>query len=170
MTQCDCSFVPPPDRALSKAQRMDVAANTCAPLRWYDIVIHYVCLSLTFEDIFLALQGLPRHMQGERQAEYFAGLWSDTLLQDLLWRVVSTNKACKEQPYLAPIWSWAAVSGDLQWFASLKHVFHQSQPQARIVSVTTDPVSADLLSALKVGDWAYKDNASRLIALQGREI
>lgn len=151
MTSCDCGFAPPPDRALSKAQRMDVAANSCAPLRWYDIVIHYVRLNLTFQDVFPALQGLARRMQEERQSEYFAGLWSDTLLQDLLWRVVSTKGARRTQPYLAPTWSWASMSGDLQWFTSLRHVFDQFQPQAWILSVTTDPVGVDPLGALNGG-------------------
>lgn len=85
MTSCDCGFAPPPDHALSKAQGMDVTVNSCAPLRWYDIVIDYVRLNLTFqEDVFPALQGLAKHMQEDRQSECFAGLWSDTLLQDLL--------------------------------------------------------------------------------------
>lgn len=151
-TMCDCGFAPPPDRALSKAQRMGVIANSCAPLRWYDIVIHYVRLNFTFqEDIFPALQGLARHMQEERQCEYFAGLWGDTLLQDLLWRVVSANKARKEQPYLAPTWSWASVSGKLQWFTSLKRVFDQFQPQAQVVSIKTESVGADPLGALNGG-------------------
>lgn len=43
------------------------------------------------------------------------------------------------------------MSGDLQWFTSLRHVFDRSQPQARILPVTIDPVGADPLGALNGG-------------------
>lgn len=145
-TTCKCIFVPPPNCALSKAERMDAAANGCASLRWHDIVIHYTRLKLSFEqDTLPAPQDLAKHMQEEQQCEYFAGLREDTILQDLLWRVVSTTFTFREQPYLAPTWSWAFVTGGLGWFTSLKRVFDQFQPQACILSVRTDSVGVDPL-------------------------
>lgn len=84
-TTCERTFVPPPDCALSKAERMDAAANGCASLRWYDIVIYETRLKLSFQqDTLPALRGLAKHMQEEQQCEYFARLWEDTVLQDLL--------------------------------------------------------------------------------------
>lgn len=57
------------------------------------------------------MSGLAEKFAEELQDKYYAGLWGNTLLVDMLWQgnydvVWPPNK----QNYISPSWSWAAVN------------------------------------------------------------
>jgi hypothetical protein len=57
-------------------------------IRWHEIIKHYSRLDLTIEsDLLPAIAGLAREAEGCRTGSYLAGLWEDSLIEDLLWRV-----------------------------------------------------------------------------------
>lgn len=82
---------------------------------WYHMVIQYSALRLTVrEDKLPAISGLANvlyHHRAKTPGSYLAGLWKDTLIWDLCWRVrregSSTNFSLT-----TPSWSWAS-SGDI---------------------------------------------------------
>ncbi|KAF2682599.1 HET-domain-containing protein [Lentithecium fluviatile CBS 122367] len=82
--------------------------------RWRNVVQEYSRLDLTFaKDRFPALAGLARQMQTYRKSEYYAGLWADSFIGDLLWEAnygIYEQAEPRESDNTAPTWSWASVN------------------------------------------------------------
>ncbi|KAK0745692.1 heterokaryon incompatibility protein-domain-containing protein [Schizothecium vesticola] len=80
--------------------------------KWRELVTSYSRLRLTYlKDLFPALSGSARQLQRLRGGvRYLAGLWEDTLVEDLLWQGQEVWSPRPEE-WHAPTWSWAAVSG-----------------------------------------------------------
>ena len=88
---------------------------------WCHIVVQYTAFDLTkSSDVLPALSGLAELMSRSRQGEdYLAGLWSGSLITDLLWYRYRESyrhgpKAIPgpaEETWRAPTWSWASVYG-----------------------------------------------------------
>jgi len=79
---------------------------------WRTMVSSYTSLDITKSgDRLPALGGLAKHMSLRRSSRYLAGLWEDSLNDDLLWAVytTSTYKRPRPLPRTAPTWSWASV-------------------------------------------------------------
>jgi hypothetical protein len=76
---------------------------------WHGIVERYFHRSLTkLSDFLPALSGIVCRMQKFGAGEYLAGLWKESLLEDLLWSG-SSPLTSRAQPYRAPTWSWASL-------------------------------------------------------------
>ncbi|KAF2186748.1 hypothetical protein K469DRAFT_687100 [Zopfia rhizophila CBS 207.26] len=85
---------------------------------WHRMVEAYCKLSLTKPaDKLPALSGLADQMRSRRGSNYFAGLWDDTLLDDILWSVstLDDKRAPKLVPWRAPSWSWASVADSIRY-------------------------------------------------------
>ncbi|KAK3386292.1 heterokaryon incompatibility protein-domain-containing protein [Sordaria brevicollis] len=85
--------------------------------QWHTIIESYSRLKLSFAgDKFPALSGLAQQMSKTRGPEvrYLAGLWSDSLLTDLLWTAAyvwslhAIDRILQANEWRAPSWSWAA--------------------------------------------------------------
>ena len=79
---------------------------------WRTMICSYGALLLTkSKDRLPAIGGLAKEMADVRKSRYLAGLWEDTLNDDLLWTIRTTSKYKKPRPYPrnAPTWSWASV-------------------------------------------------------------
>ncbi|KAK3994952.1 heterokaryon incompatibility protein-domain-containing protein [Cladorrhinum sp. PSN332] len=86
---------------------------------WYRMIENYTDRSITKStDRLPALSGLAQAIIRETidKSGYLAGIWKTGLLEGLLW--------CKSKPgdalsptleYVAPFWSWAAVTGRVQF-------------------------------------------------------
>jgi hypothetical protein len=115
---------------------------------WYIIVSQYTKCELTFsKDVLPALQGIAKHVQGERQCAYYAGLWEDTLISDLLW-IVHIRDPIKPREYRAPSWSWASAGGYVNWLSVLDI---ELRNEASIISVETTPAGDDPLGEVTAG-------------------
>lgn len=79
----------------------------------------YCKLNLTNpRDKLPALSGLADQIRSRRGSKYVAGLWDDSVIQDLLWRVsvdARDNLLPKASPWRAPSWSWASVSDRIRY-------------------------------------------------------
>ncbi|KAL1389282.1 heterokaryon incompatibility protein-domain-containing protein [Phyllosticta capitalensis] len=75
---------------------------------WHDVVTEYSRLSLTrASDRLPAMAGIAKLTQTIRcNDEYLAGLWKNSLIEDLLW---STWGRRSRNTSLAPSWSWACM-------------------------------------------------------------
>jgi hypothetical protein len=79
---------------------------------WRTMVCCYTVLSLTkSKDRLPAIGGLARQMAAARKSRYLAGLWEESLQDDLLWIVPASSRLKRPRPYPlnAPTWSWASV-------------------------------------------------------------
>lgn len=109
---------------------------------WHSVVKTYSGLQLTFEsDIFPALQGIAHVMQQSKNCEYYAGLWEDSLIQDMLWFCPKPN--LRPFAFRAPTWSWASVVGKVGYVT-------RSVPKicASVQSVTVTPVGSSPLGQI----------------------
>ena len=83
---------------------------------WHDLVSDFSALSLTREDDVLpAIAGLAKEHQQHRGSRYFAGLWEDSFILDLMW-TVKYSKRSTPRRWRAPSWSWASVNDSISYF------------------------------------------------------
>jgi Heterokaryon incompatibility protein (HET) len=93
---------------------------------WWKIVMDYSRMQLSYEkDIFPALSGVAELQRAVRGSTYHAGLWSDTLIYDLLWRVPKNwdlpilefqyERVARPSEWRAPTWSWASVKSAVEY-------------------------------------------------------
>jgi hypothetical protein len=116
---------------------------------WWKTVEQYSQLNLTFEkDIFPALSGIAHLHQKVNQCDFFAGLWSDTFLIDLLWHTTfnsniigRTEKDClalRPKEWRAPSWSWASITTPVVYTSIQKHKSSITE-----FNITFRPMSGD---------------------------
>jgi hypothetical protein len=86
---------------------------------WHNIVKDYTCRMLTNEtDKLPALAGLAAAYGQATGKSYMAGLWRQSLLEDLLWEQGTWEDGNEVEPsvparYRAPSWSWASLDGNI---------------------------------------------------------
>jgi hypothetical protein len=136
-------------------KQVDLNKQRSRPETWHGCVRHYSHLSLTYpKDAFPALQGVAKHIQTERQSTYYAGIWGDNVLNDLLWRKWSRAADLNVAKYLAPTWSWASRSGSLSWHTDVnvdwdpEGIFHLD---AVCISISTTPAGDDPMGEIVAG-------------------
>lgn len=85
---------------------------------WRTIVATSTSLHLTkSKDRPPAIGGLARDMASIRKSKYLAGVWEDTVNDDLLWSVtVVTSKKPWQTPPTALSWSWASVGHFIRYW------------------------------------------------------
>jgi len=110
---------------LKRRFQSSVETGNCA-LRlantWREIIHEYTKRKLTFQtDVFPALAGLVKKMQALRGSKYYAGLWEDDLVGDLLWEAEDEEWYPVGHTYpppdkwRAPSWSWASSTAIINW-------------------------------------------------------
>ncbi|KAM7203907.1 hypothetical protein V8F33_001878 [Rhypophila sp. PSN 637] len=111
---------------VSDQQSLDNKAYNHRQL-WRTMVTEYTTHQLShLSDRLPAILGLANEMQHRRKSEYLAGLWRDTLIQDMCWRKVissppPTRKVDKGRlrtplnQQRAPTWSWGSVDHPIEF-------------------------------------------------------
>ena len=66
------------------------------------------------QDILPALSGLAHKFSKAKQSDYLAGLWSDSLLQDLMWFTETWRNQKRPPAWRAPTFSWASILHESQ--------------------------------------------------------
>lgn len=120
--------------------------------RWRDMVTQYSRLRLTFgSDRLPALAGLAKQMMRVRGGKYLAGMWEDSLFEDLCWTVVEERSSSETIPppkdagaYIAPSWSWASVLEPVQYGNDMINRRREQEfvPDAKLVSIKVVNVDA----------------------------
>lgn len=89
---------------------------------WRSAVMEYTHRGMTkFSDRLIAISGIAQAIQARTSNVYLAGLWQDQIIFDLLWCVpfnreyasetkYSTPESSRENPPVAPTWSWASTN------------------------------------------------------------
>jgi len=120
-------------------------------LNWRKIVMLYSSLRLTqLSDRLPALSGIANRVGQIRTAEqYMAGLWTDSLILDLLWCRDTFRPALEEEdsgrivPWAAPSWSWASAG----WGVSYMTFSAPYGPDYDIMKLYPEVVSAKCVLA-----------------------
>lgn len=123
---------------------------------WHDLIEDHSRLELTYEsDIFPATSGLAKELQRVRESKYLAGLWENSLLEDLCWHVASWRPARitsgRPTQWRAPTWSWASVTGSVRFTTSAGLL----DPCQVLESICT-PASTDPTGELTSGHLVLK--------------
>ncbi|KAF2430226.1 HET-domain-containing protein [Tothia fuscella] len=110
------------EKFLSKLTHQRALADSALPKvsrRWHAIVEEFTELGLTkTRDKLPALSGMAQQIQTLRVGHYLAGLWSDTLVDDLLWYRLDPSTATHPEKWRGPSWSWIALDGPVKFFDS----------------------------------------------------
>ncbi|PVH77380.1 HET-domain-containing protein [Cadophora sp. DSE1049] len=88
---------------------------------WQLLVQEYSGLRHTFhKDVLPALSGVAKMYLEKRPGDrYLAGLWEQTLVQDLAWTPLDNpERQPRLNVYRAPSWSWASITQQVLFFAT----------------------------------------------------
>lgn len=110
--------------------------STEIPRAWYSLLGSFGARKLTKpSDKLPAMSGLAQLVQKKANAEYVAGLWSNSMIKGMAWSALGRADAVSRDEYIAPSWSWASYDGIfspgdytppaipevLDWHVDLKH-------------------------------------------------
>jgi hypothetical protein len=122
---------------------------------WHDAAEVYTGMHLTYEsDIFPALQGIASMVHQHRRCAYHAGLWKDSLVQDMLW--FCREPRMRQQSFRAPTWSWASVIGQVEY------CYDPTEILATVLSVRTLPKGKSALGELREGSLKIRGPGFRI--------
>lgn len=110
-TFCECGHAP-----VDKQDRIKTAKKIdpkTVDHDWRDIVDLFSRLQLTVpSDTLPALSGLAKAARTYMPTgKYLAGLWTNSLVSDLLWAPQNPSNSRRTATYRAPSWSWASMDG-----------------------------------------------------------
>ncbi|KAF2666219.1 HET-domain-containing protein [Microthyrium microscopicum] len=118
---------------------------------WKNLISLYsYCEFTNLSDKLIALSAIVQRLQKASGYMYFAGMWSPTLMGDLLW----SSPYFKPRPseYRAPSWSWASIEGWISFPNTEVTNSPRTEPMAKFLSCecTTHPL--DIFKTGKVLD------------------
>jgi hypothetical protein len=91
---------------------------------WHEIVQGYTALKLTHRsDRQPAILGLAREMARKRRGRYLEGLWEDSLITDLAWRVgwtldITQRIKGEDGGTKGPSWSWTSIDAPCKYWGN----------------------------------------------------
>ncbi|EEU34768.1 uncharacterized protein NECHADRAFT_82410 [Fusarium vanettenii 77-13-4] len=174
-TACECGMSDALQAELSNKREYTQAMGNTERDRlkdaWRDMVQQYSGLDLTFaSDRFAAIAGVAKQMQGYRHANYFAGLWEDSMIGDMLWRSFRSpgeQMKPRNEGNKAPTWSWASV--EAPWI-TYEHLGTRLGARGRTVSFERiEDTYAKILSISgePLADGSFGDSELGAIIIQG---
>jgi hypothetical protein len=87
---------------------------------WYSLVELFSQTKLVFiSDRLPALAGIAHYVQDELHIQYAAGIWHQDLIRGLLWKGQTKVSLKLPGEYIAPSWSWAALTGPVSYSFSM---------------------------------------------------
>lgn len=115
-------------RGQQRLRGSDVLVDGGALQFWHSVVRDYSSRHLTnATDKLPALSGLAAALHQQTGDTYLAGLWENSILDDLLWanEAIYSSRGNRITPsrqpnYTAPSWSWASVHGIIDFHRSSK--------------------------------------------------
>lgn len=151
-SQCECQCSP---HAFVHEKPLKLSIdNIPFHSRWHVLVDDYTDRQLTYwTDRLPAISGIAQIMQKSTDSKYWAGLWSDSFPNCLLWRALDYHKnttkctSKRVQPYHAPTWSWASITGRVLLAQEYPKVV-----QRQSLEVKCKPATANRFGPLQSGE------------------
>ncbi|KAJ9662318.1 hypothetical protein H2198_001452 [Neophaeococcomyces mojaviensis] len=105
--------------SVSRAKRTQ---HLC-PVEWFHFIKQYSRADFSrFQDRLIALSSVARAVQPVVKSKYLAGLWSNDLIRGLEWYVYRPDTVPRGGK--APTWSWASVTGAIDFSALGLNTLH----------------------------------------------
>jgi hypothetical protein len=113
-------------------------------INWHDMVNGYVTRKLSFpSDKLTALSALASLYRERTGYTYLAGLWEESLINDLCWGTGQNKLFPRPKEYRAPSWSWAAIDVVAPFLYGRSWAYDiysetmgiAAQPQAKVMDV-----------------------------------
>jgi hypothetical protein len=166
-TDCECGReggLLPSNHAFNEAILKQSDTENIASL-WRTLVAQYSALQFTFEsDRLPALSGIVAVIQSARPGLYLAGLWSDTLIIDMLWYVDDDlredplpSPTPTTSPLSSPSWSWASVGAPVLYSVS-NSSFYEMTLQCHIEGFHCEPAGVSMTGRIKSG-WVRMNSS-----------
>ncbi|KAH7079529.1 heterokaryon incompatibility protein-domain-containing protein [Paraphoma chrysanthemicola] len=120
---------------LTQADEADLKDCPELVFHFHRVVEKYSALRLTRPtDRLPALSGLCKRVQHLRN-NFLAGLWSDSICYDLLWRVdtidlCSETNGARSLDYRGPTWSWISVNSPVSYWSDITNFRDPYVPQS----------------------------------------
>lgn len=101
---------------------------------WLGTAELYSYRKLTFEsDKLPALSGLASYFGERHGQEYYAGIFSGSIAETLLWAPYRPGCLSRSAKYIAPSWSWTSLIGPIKMKAPLLPEEESDSPRGRSV-------------------------------------
>jgi hypothetical protein len=128
-----------------------------ADRQWLEIISSFTAKSMTFsKDIFPALQGLAKMMPAS-MGPYVAGLWTNTLLNNLTWYLPYSGALERPEMWRAPSWSWASTSGYVSWpYKDHRTATVDFNTCIELVDVKVSPLGEDAMGEISSAELVIK--------------
>ncbi|KAH9885573.1 heterokaryon incompatibility protein-domain-containing protein [Cubamyces lactineus] len=115
--------------------------------RWQKIVQDYTRRELSNpSDKLVAISALAEMFTPALGPRYLAGLWHQSLSQDLLWHSCSVLSSSRPREYRGPSWSWASTNTSVYC-----HEYREKYPCAEVVECTVTLQNQQLLFGAVTG-------------------
>lgn len=155
MVQCECSgimigerYATGQEKFLTKLTHQAALSHSELPFvsrRWHAIVEEFSQLGLTkSRDKLPALSGIAQQISHMREGIYCAGLWTDTIVTDLLWYRLDPSTAEHTSKWRCPTFSWAGHDGPVRYFDA-PHV-----PDLPSLCIMNDTIKTLIINYLEV--------------------
>jgi hypothetical protein len=155
---CECSFTCP--TFADKQRHAKALTQGTDPKsfndRWRQMVSDYAALDLTYEsDRLPALSGAAKQMQAYRNGRYLAGLWEDSIVEDLMWWVKDDECQVSRRPkqWRAPSWSWASLESGFSHRIYPIKTTHCSILKAECIPAGSDPTGSVVSGRLVISGY-----------------
>ncbi|KAL6822813.1 heterokaryon incompatibility domain-containing protein [Trichoderma sp. SZMC 28015] len=128
---------------------------------WQTLVSHYTRRGLGwYQDKLLAISAIARKMSKMTDKHYIAGLWTEFLGETLLWHPnhgpEAKEKASRHATYVAPSWSWASFSGEIDFtFGSTMHLLELVRCEVK-TQIPSDEFSAVTSARLEIKTLIFR--------------
>jgi hypothetical protein len=110
---------------------------------WHMVLSNFSIRSLTKEtDRLPALSGIVKSLEVPANGYYLAGFWSESLIQDIVWENSNRKASYISPEYIAPSWSWAAVTGCIPHFIPRSDILDSHILDARCIPAGLDPTGS----------------------------
>lgn len=116
---CECVQASSPiwnsDSSGDFKQKLQNTQDHLAPQFWWNQVVEpYSARELTLDaDKLVAISALAFEFQNRFDYTYLAGLWMETILNDMAWHTYEGAQGRRTKQNKLPSWSWASVSGQV---------------------------------------------------------
>lgn len=123
---------------------------------WHEFLGTYGKLSITFEsDKLPAISAVAQRFQQKYRPEdiYVCGMWSSTLLIDMLWvNALSPGaRIDRQREWRAPSWSWASCNHHVALNVAMRRSF--LRVQATLLELHCEPIEAAPFAKFKPGAY-----------------
>jgi hypothetical protein len=129
---------------------------------WRRLILEYSNRSFTYEkDRLPAISGLARELRTALasrgiSAEYYAGIWSMYITEELLWtctRFSPTSRRRGLGPIAHPSWTWASRKGQIAWLQpGGDSLTYSVEPKCEIISIKVQNSGIDKMGNVLDGE------------------